>query len=59
MWLVKYDPEVWPLCGKTFCIYRMFSDFSVLQDLIPEAIPGQKCHMNMGLILNSYRYVGI
>jgi len=28
---------------------------SVHQDLIPEAISGQKCYMNMGLIVNSYR----
>jgi hypothetical protein len=33
----------------------MSNDFmSVLQDLIPEVIPSQKCHMNIGLILNSY-----
>jgi hypothetical protein len=25
---------------------------SILQDLIPEVIPIQKCHMNMSLILN-------
>jgi hypothetical protein len=32
------------------------SDFvSILQDLIPEAIiSSQKCHINMGPILNSY-----
>jgi len=30
----------------------------VLQDLIPEAIPSQKCHTNMGLILISYRDTG-
>jgi len=27
----------------------------VLPNLIPEAIPSQKCPMNMGPILNSYR----
>jgi len=27
---------------------------SVLQDLIPETIPSEKCHTNMGLILNGY-----
>jgi hypothetical protein len=27
---------------------------SVLQDLIPEAIPSQKCHMNMSPILSCY-----
>jgi hypothetical protein len=27
---------------------------SILQDLIPEAIPSQKCHMNIGPILNGY-----
>jgi hypothetical protein len=26
-----------------------------LQDLLPEVILSQKCHMNIGLILNSYR----
>jgi hypothetical protein len=29
-----------------------FSTVSVLQDFIPEAIPNQKCHMNMGPILD-------
>jgi hypothetical protein len=33
----------------------MSGDFmSVLQDLIPEVIPFQKCHMNIGPILNIY-----
>jgi hypothetical protein len=27
---------------------------SILQDPIPEAIPVQKCHFNVGPILNSY-----
>jgi len=27
---------------------------SILQDLIPEAIPSQKCDMNMDLILSGY-----
>jgi hypothetical protein len=27
---------------------------SELYDLIPEVIPSQKCHMNIGQILNSY-----
>jgi hypothetical protein len=27
---------------------------SILQDLIAEVIPGQKCHMNIGQILNGY-----
>jgi hypothetical protein len=36
-------------------IYRTSSDvMSIPQELIPEIIPSQKCHMNMGLILNSY-----
>jgi hypothetical protein len=36
-------------------IYRVARDFIlILQDLIPEAIPSQKCHMNMGLIWNGY-----
>jgi hypothetical protein len=35
--------------------YTVSSDFmSLLQDLIPEVIPSQKCHMNVDLILNSY-----
>jgi hypothetical protein len=35
--------------------YRVSGDFvSVLQDLIPEVIPSQKCHMNTGPILNCY-----
>jgi hypothetical protein len=34
-------------------LYRLSGDFmSVLQDLISEAIPCQKCHMNMGPILS-------
>jgi len=33
----------------------MFCDYeSPLQDLIPEAVSSQKCHMNMGQILNCY-----
>jgi hypothetical protein len=37
-------------------IYRVSSDFmSVLQDLISEVIPSQKCHMNKSPILSSYR----
>jgi hypothetical protein len=32
---------------------------SILEDLIPEVIPSQKCHVNMGLILNGYGGVGI
>jgi hypothetical protein len=33
----------------------MSGDFmSILQELIPEVIPSQKCHMNMGLILIGY-----
>jgi len=33
----------------------MSGDFMlILQDLIPEIIPGLLCHMNMGLILNSH-----
>jgi len=32
---------------------------SLLQDLIPETIPGQKCYMNVDAILNGYEYVGI
>jgi hypothetical protein len=32
----------------------MSGDFmSLLQELIPEAIPSQKCCMNMGLVLNA------
>jgi hypothetical protein len=27
---------------------------SVLHDLIPEVIPSQKCHVNIGLILSGY-----
>jgi len=38
----------------------MPGDFmSVLKDLIPTGIPGQKCHMNMGPILNSFEDMGI
>jgi hypothetical protein len=32
---------------------------SVLQDHIYEAISGQKCHMNMGLIVSDYKRIGI
>jgi hypothetical protein len=32
---------------------------SILKKLIPEVIPGQKCHINMGPILNSYGDTGI
>jgi len=32
---------------------------SILQHLIPEAIPGKKCHMNIGTILTCYEDVGI
>jgi len=31
----------------------------VLQDLIPEVIPGQKCRMNMGHILNGCGNMGV
>jgi hypothetical protein len=27
---------------------------SILKDLIPEAISGQKCHMNIGPVLSGY-----
>jgi hypothetical protein len=27
---------------------------SLLQDLIPEAVPSRKCHTDIGLILNDY-----
>jgi hypothetical protein len=41
-------------------IYRMSGDFmSILQDLIPEVIPSQKCHMNMNPIINGYRAMDI
>jgi hypothetical protein len=36
-------------------LYRATGAFmSKLQNLIPEAIPIQKCHMNMGPILTCY-----
>jgi hypothetical protein len=42
------------------CDYRMSGGFmSVLQDHIPEVIPSQKCHMDMGPILNGYRAMDI
>jgi hypothetical protein len=38
----------------------MSGDFMpVIKDLIPEVIPVQKCHKNMGPILNGYRGMGI
>jgi hypothetical protein len=41
-------------------ICRMFSDFvSLLQDLIPEAICSQNCHVNVGSILNNYGDLGV
>jgi hypothetical protein len=44
----------------TVCLYRMSGYFmSVLQNLIPEVIPSQKCHINMDPILNGYRAVDI
>jgi len=34
-------------------MYRVSGNFvSVLQNLMPEAIPGQECHRNMGPVLN-------
>jgi hypothetical protein len=40
---------------KKYLKYRISAKFmSVLQGPIPRAIPFQKCHMNMGLILNSF-----
>jgi hypothetical protein len=45
--------------NKTEQIYKVSGDFmSVLQVLIPEIIPRQKCHVNMGLIVNGYRTMG-
>jgi hypothetical protein len=39
-------------------VYQMCGDFvSVLQDLIPEVIPSQKCHMNMCPVFSSYRHM--
>lgn len=39
--------------------YSMSGDFmSLLQELIPEAIPSQACPVNMGLILCGYRIIG-
>jgi hypothetical protein len=33
----------------------LFLDFvSIIQDIIPEVIPSQKCHMNMGPIPKGY-----
>jgi len=38
----------------------MFGDFMlVLQDLVPEAIPSQKFHMNLNPIVSGYRNTGI
>jgi hypothetical protein len=35
--------------------YKMSSDFmTVLQELIPGAIPSQNCYVNVSLILSSY-----
>jgi hypothetical protein len=45
---------------KKMKIYRVSGDFRpVLQDLIPEGIPSQECHVNMGPILNGYGAIDI
>jgi hypothetical protein len=52
--------EKYKIENKTLGTYRMLGDImSILQDLIPEAIPSQKRHMNTGLILNGYGATGI
>jgi hypothetical protein len=43
-----------------FMLCRVSGDFvSIFQDLIPEVIPSQKCHMNMGPILSGYGGIGV
>jgi hypothetical protein len=37
----------------------MLGGFMSVQDVFHETIPSQKCHMNEGLILSGYRYMGI
>jgi len=44
----------------SFSQYRVSVKFmSALQGFIPEAISGQKCHMNLGQIRSGYRNMGI
>jgi len=50
---------LWRNCGMWNINIQHVHFMSVLQYFIPEAIPGQKCHLNMGLIPMCYRDMGI